>query len=515
MGFKTEITSHIAAGYSILYVQSYEELRARIVLRDVAEKLEKKFYLWSSTIGLCAVEGDELTKIEETQSPEELLSHLFESFTEEMAVIVLCDFHEFMDDPMAKRVIRELGSRFKEKGNNLIFLSPIMKLPQELKKDVTLVEFDLPNKEELAKVVEEVGEENEVEINNGQLDKVLEAVLGLTTIEAENALALSVYNHNEFSPAELMKTKAATIKKSGILEYFESDFTLEDVGGFPVLKEWLRLRELAFTKEAREYGIDPPKGALLLGVPGCGKTLLARAVANAWGMPLLKLDLGRVFGSLVGQSEENMRAAIQLAEAVAPCILFVDEIEKGLAGAGGGGKHDSGVTDRVFGTWLSWMQDKKSQVFVIATANNIEALPAPLLRKGRFDEMFFVDLPTEEERKEIFNIHLSKRNRKPKNFDLNELVRQTDNFTGSEIEEAVKSGLFHSFSENRELETKDIVRVIRGTVPLSKTMSLQLDAIRKWAKDRTVNVSCSGSEKKLLKKKVIRKIKGRGNSSLN
>lgn len=516
MDFTREIESHIAAGYSLLFVRTFEELRARITLRDTCRKLNKRFYIWSVTVGLCEVqENDQMEKVKDTEPPQGLMNHLFNEFgvdedEDQMSVVVLCDFHPYLKDPRISRMVRELGTRFKEKGYNLVLLSPLFQIPDELKKDVTLLEFKLPGKEELGQIVDDIGEDNEVEVDEDSKERVVESLSGLTTIEAENALALSVYNHETFNAKAILDTKAATIRKSGVLEFYDSSFTMNDVGGFPKLKEWLELRSLAWTKGAIEYGIDFPRGIMLLGLPGCGKSLVAKAISNMWGFPLLMLDMGKVFGSLVGQSEENMREALELAEAIAPCILFIDEIEKGLAGTGGSGKHDSGVGSRVLGTLLTKMQErvKSSSVFYVATANDISALPAPLLRKGRFDELFFVDLPNRRERKEIFEIHLGKRSRNPKDFDLDTLVNKTDNFTGSEIEEVVRSGLFYSFSDGkRKLKTADLITAIEVTVPLSKTMTVELEGLRNWAKDRAVNVSGDKTERKLMKKKIVRKIK--------
>lgn len=513
LSFREKVESHLAAGYSLLFVRTYEELRARIILRRASASVKKKFYLWSVTVGLCQVEeNDTLRKIDNTEPPERLIRYLFGDFCmdendEDMKVVVLCDFHPYLVDPITTRIVREIGSRFKEKGHNLVFLSSLFKVPEELRKDLTLLELDLPDKEELEKIISDIGKDNEIEdLNEDSKSKVIEALSGLTTTEAENALALSIYSHNSFVPTELMQTKASTIRKSGVLEFYESQCTMMDVGGFPVLKEYLGLRGLAFSKGALEYGLDYPKGILILGIPGCGKSLVAKAISNLWGFPLLLLDMGKVFGSLVGESEERIREALALADAIAPCILFFDEIEKGLAGAGGSGQHDSGVAKRVFGTILTRMQERTSPVYYVATANDISALPAPLLRKGRFDEIYFVDLPNARERYEIFEIHLSKRKRNPKRFNLKVLVERTKDFTGSEIEEIVKSGLYYSFSDDeRELQTSDLLLAIERTVPLSRTMSVELDSLRKWAKGRAVSVS-EVDERKQLKRKRVRMV---------
>jgi len=520
MSFKEEFKAHISAGYPLLYVKTYEEKRAQITIREVAKSIPKQCFFWTVTVGLCEVElkaegtGE---PIPETISPDDLVRHLAESFKEDLAIVVLFDYHEFLNDPVIKRRIRDLEGKFKEKGNNLVFLSPILKIPDELQKDMTYLEFELPNQKELEKVVKEISKDNDVKIGKDKVEAIVDSIKGLTTMETENAVSLSIYKHNGIIPNELRKSKVQIIKKSGILEYREADTNMNDVGGFGKLKEWLQFRKRAFTKEAREYGIVPPKGALLLGLPGCGKSLVAKSISSEWGYPLLILDIGKIFGSLVGQSEENTRQALQLAEAVAPCIMMVDEIEKGLAGSASGGKHDSGVTSRVFGTILNWMQERQADVFVVATANQIKMLPPEFLRKGRFDEIFFVDLPFPNEREEIFKIHLKKRKRKPNSFNIDELVEATEKFTGSEIEEAINSALFYSFEKKRELKTEDILRAVESTTPLSKTMAEDLNILRDWARDRAVNVSGKRIKKikKLSGKRRIQRSKDEDSFNLN
>jgi SpoVK/Ycf46/Vps4 family AAA+-type ATPase len=275
------------------------------------------------------------------------------------------------------------------------------------------------------------------------------------------------------------------VRKSGVLEYYDASETMQDVGGLDLLKDWLRKRRAAFSQEARAFGLPAPKGVLLLGVQGTGKSLSAKAIANLWNLPMLRLDVGRVFGSLVGASEANMRAAIRTAEAVAPCILWIDELEKGFAGVQGSGVSDSGTTARVFATFLTWMQDKRAPVFVVATANDVSQLPPELLRKGRFDEIFFIDLPTAAEREQIFAIHLRKRGRDPQHYDLKRLAAATEGFSGAEIEQVVVAGLFTAFDAGRELTTDDMLEEVRHTVPLAVMMREEIEELRTWAQLRT------------------------------
>jgi SpoVK/Ycf46/Vps4 family AAA+-type ATPase len=279
--------------------------------------------------------------------------------------------------------------------------------------------------------------------------------------------------------------KKQIIRKSGLLEYVDGVETIDGVGGMRRLKAWLAKRRLAFSREARDFGLPPPKGVLFLGVQGCGKSLCAKAVSSLWQLPLLRLDMGRVFSSYVGTSEENVRRAIRVAESVSPAILWIDEIDKGFSGAQSSAFSDSGTTARVFGTILTWLQEKASPVFVIATANNVEVLPPELLRKGRFDEIFFVDLPSEPERREIFSIHLGKRKRSAKEFDLDQLARASQGFSGSEIEQCVISAMYDAFESKQPLDTDMLLRSIQETYPISITMREEIEQRRKWAHGRT------------------------------
>jgi len=280
--------------------------------------------------------------------------------------------------------------------------------------------------------------------------------------------------------------KEQIIRKSGLLEYYKVEERFENVGGLGNLKRWLRKRANAFTTKARDFGLPEPKGVLLIGVPGCGKSLTAKAVSALWGMPLLRLDMGSVFGKYIGESEFNIRKAIKVTESISPAILWIDEIEKGLSGAAG---DNTGTSNRVFGTLLTWMQEKKKPVFVIATANDVSLLPPELLRKVRFDEIFFIDLPETRERQEIFEIHLRIRNRNPEKFDLPSLAEMSQGFSGSEIEQVVISSLYDAFEEGRDIVTEDVKRNIENAVPLSQTMKEKIEALREWAWGRTRNAS--------------------------
>src|SRR5213075_2059796 len=311
--------------------------------------------------------------------------------------------------------LRDLAHDLKKSQKNVLLLSPVLKIPPELEKEVAIIDWDLPDRGEIDGIVGRLLQELPVGVEPGPAadpqgrERIVEAALGLTYVEAENVLAKSIVRNKTFDIPTVLSEKKHIIRKSGILEYYEAQESLDELGGLETLKLWLQKRRGAFTSKARDFGLPLPKGILLIGVPGCGKSLTAKAVGALWQMPLLRLDVGKIFAGLVGSSEENIRTVIKTAEAVAPAILWIDELEKGFSGTGSSGQTDGGITSRVFGSFITWLQEKTMPVFVIATANNVQALPPELLRKGRFDEIFFCDLPDREDRGAILDIHLRKK----------------------------------------------------------------------------------------------------------
>ncbi len=399
-----------------------------------------------------------------------------------------------MNDPVVIRKLRDLGKSLKLSMKNVIFLSPMLKIPGELEKELTVVDYKLPEKDEIESIVKNiaasVGGKNQEQIENKDfLDKVIEAALGLTAEEAENVFAKSIVENGSFDLKTILAEKEQIIRKSGVLEYYHANENMKEVGGLEQLKDWLGKRGKAFSVKARDFGLPEPRGILMLGIPGCGKSLTAKAISSMWQLPLLKLDVGKVFSSLVGSSEENVRRAIATAESIAPSILWLDEMEKGFSGLSSSGQTDGGTTARVFGTFLTWLQEKKSPVFVVATCNNVKELPPELLRKGRFDEIFFVDLPSKQERKDILKIHLEKRHRKPEEYNIEKLAEMTKEFAGSELEEIIVSALYDAFDEETELNQSHLENTINGMIPLSKTMGDQIKGIREWAKIRAKRAS--------------------------
>ncbi len=379
-----------------------------------------------------------------------------------------------------------------------MLISPLLEIPAELEKEITVLNYPLPSREDLGelldKIVQDVRQFKQViiDLDDAGRERLLQAALGLTLGEAENVFAKIIVKDERLSGDyvnEVAAEKQQIIRKSGLLEYCATSENFGNVGGLAALKEWLNKRATAFTEDARAFGLPAPKGILMLGVQGCGKSLCAKAVANQWQLPLLRFDMGRMFGSLVGSSEENVRRAIAVAESVAPAILWVDEIDKAFAGSQGSGATDGGTTARVFGTFLTWLSEKTAPVFVVATANDISQLPPELLRKGRLDEIFFVDLPSQEERQEIFRIHLQRRHRPPEQFDLAALADAGKDFSGAEIEEAINSALYDAFYTHQDIVTESILTALSQTVPLAKTMDEQINRLRRWAEGRARNAS--------------------------
>lgn len=488
-----EIRILIRARYPILYIVSWEERRLEGLLAEIATSRNKGIFNWSITQGIQNLEAGTAAKrlLDNTQDPIAALDYI-EKF-QKAAIFILKDFHPYMNDARVIRRLRDLTFALKTSYKTLVLLAPSLRIPDELEKDIAIIDFPLPTLPELEKqldyIIQSVQHNRNVQINLGSGDKerILQAAQGLTLVEAENVFAKAIVARGRIDPQDIpviLDEKKQIIRKSGILEYFSPDQRMDDVGGLDNLKSWMRKRNLAFSEKARQYGLPHPKGVLLIGVSGSGKSLVAKAVSALWNLPLLRLDIGSVFSGLVGSSEANIRSVIKTAESVAPCLLWLDEMDKGLSGTHSSNFSDGGTTARVLSSFLTWMQEKTAPVFLIATANDISALPPELLRKGRFDEIFFLDLPSLAERMDIFRIHLSKRGRDPQQFDLKLLGDLSQGFSGSEIEQVIISGLYDSFEADRELQTADIVHALRQSVPLSHTMREAIDALRQWAQTR-------------------------------
>lgn len=487
----------IRARYPLLYVLTWEETRVLAQVSQLAAQREKKVFEWSVTTGLVPA-GTSIQSQKHrdaaTQDPLVALDRVIEQV--DPAIYIFKDFHPFLcrQNIAVIRRLREIAGSLKNSYKTILLVSPMLEVPAELEKDITLVDFDLPRASDFQILLDRIAEEIKgnaklkIALTPEGREKVVHALLGLTLAEAENVLAKTLVLRGVLDAASvevIFDEKRQIIRKSGLLEYCDSPESLGTVGGLDMLKAWLGKRSVAFRDEARTFGLPAPRGVLLLGVQGCGKSLSAKAVSQLWHLPLLRFDVGRVFGSLVGSSEENVRRAIKVAESVAPAILWVDEIDKAFRGSrGSGASTDGGTSARVFGTFLTWLSEKTAPVFVVATANDVTQLPPELLRKGRFDEIFFIDLPATAERKDIFRIHLAKRKRNPEGFDLPELAGASEGFSGAEIEESIVSALFDVFYEKTDLTTEALLRSLRATVPLSKTMSEDITTLRQWADGR-------------------------------
>ena len=488
MTFYENLKLHLRAGAPALYVESHEWRRFRDEVEQCCEDLDKQLFIWNALRGLGEI------KLGRTRSenwndglrpPERLLEHLRDKL-EENAVYVL-EFFNFaiMEGadlaPHFAAAIRPL----RDRKSHVVVRSPTLKIPEAVRNEFAVLEFPLPRPEDIRDLLKQVKSDFGLEAAHDD-DRILDAVRGLGTTEIWNAFSKAAAHCKKITTAEiqmLVDEKEQIIRKSGYLEFIRTDIGMENVGGLDKLKEWLNERKKTFGEEAREAGLDAPKGILLVGVPGTGKSLCAKAVAREWEMPLLRLDMGRVFGGIVGESESNIRNAVKVAEGLAPCVLWIDEIEKGLSGvASSSGELDGGTSTRVFGSFLTWMQEKNKEVFVFATANDLRRMPPELLRKGRFDEIFFVDLPGKKAREDIFHIHL-KRKKQKADILTDGLISETEGFSGSEIEGVVGEALVKAYNKREKdkppvVKTKDMLDIAKGIVPLSTTMRETIEGLR-------------------------------------
>ena len=511
----SEVETLIRARYPIVYITTWEEARVITEIARIAKAREKQVFEWSITTGLVPM-GTSIQSQKHrdaaTRDPLVALDTVIEHV--EPAIYVFKDFHHFLakTNIAIVRRLREIAQSLKHSYTTIIILSPTLEIPMDLEKDVTVVDFDLPGKAEidalLAKIEKEMAGNPRVtiDLDGESREKLIKAAMGLTLTEAENVFAKTLVKSRRLDGdqvGQIFAEKKQIIRKSGLLEYCDTSEDLSTVGGLDSLKDWLGKRSVAFTDKAREFGLPSPRGILLLGVQGCGKSLVAKAIGQLWNLPLLRFDVGRVFGSLVGSSEENIRRAIKVAESVSPCILWIDEIDKAFARQSGTAVTDGGTSSRVFGTFVTWLAEKTSPVFVVTTANDIRALPPELMRKGRLDEIFFVDLPCESERRDVFRIHIAKRKRDPETFDLGALAAHTEGFSGAEIEEAVVSSLFDAFYDHKDLSNEAVLQSVDQTVPLSKTMEEEIGRLRKWADGRARNATSPAAEAPVEQKRKL------------
>jgi len=469
-----ELAELIRARYTILYLLSWEEGRTVRLMQQVAQKTDR-------TLVDPAADEDG----DDRASPTELLRQL--ETLEGPAIVLFRDFHPNLGDPTLVRRLRDLEAKLAERDQTLCLIGPVLRIPRELEKDIRVIDIPLPDIGEVAHLLAVVIRKGGLKIDVDLFEKFVKASLGLTEKELKRVYTRIAMAGAGFSSEDLdllIREKKNIIRKSEFLEFYDQAETMHDVGGLDQLKDWLVNRSRAFTEKARKYGLPQPKGLFLVGIQGCGKSLTSKAVASLWRIPLLRLDVGGLLQA-TGTTEEKLRDTIRLAESLSPVVLWIDEIEKAFSGVESGGAESAGAT-RAFGQFITWLQEKTHPVFVVATANDVKNLPPELLRKGRFDEIFFVDLPNVHERSTIFDIHLQRRGRDPSEFDSWILAEASDKYSGAELEQVVISAMFAAFADGgREVTTRDMLNALREQVPLAVTMDKRIKELREWARDRT------------------------------
>jgi len=501
-----DLRSRVLSGYPVLMLRTFEEQRWESELAELALEMDRGLVTWSVTSGLqppvsAAHNGhgaDAVAFLDEIAAyPTE---HLF----------LLKDLHPHLHDPRVVRKLRDLLPQYRREQKTLLLMGPVDELPLELSKEISTIELPLPGIEELRQELNSVLEERDaptpLEIDVKQVEHLLNSVLGLTAQEARKAFARALQGREDVNDevyAELVAEKRHMVQGSQLLEFFDLDESVDDIGGLDGLKEWIAQRSEAFSLDARERGIGNPKGVLLVGVQGCGKSLSAKAIARLLGFPLVRLDLSTLLEATRGSSEQNLRDVLHVMETIAPSVLWLEEIDKAFAGFDDEATTDATVS-RILGRFLTWLQEHQEPVFVVATANNVTRLPPELLRRGRFDDLFFVDLPNYTERQEIFTIHLKRRGWKADKFDIDDLAEKTDGFSGAEIETIVNSAVIESYSQGRLLTQQDLVESRNVTVPLSVTMEDQLFQLREWARTRCRPATLDSRLRQVMEQEIRR-----------
>ncbi|MDA0578759.1 MAG: protein kinase [Verrucomicrobia bacterium] len=479
--------------FPLIFIESYEEERVLASLERIREVMAagqpSELYVWSETRGLTDRQGRIVPQT--AGDPLAALQKVISS--QEGGVFVFLDMHRHFT-PVSVRLIRDAVWTVKRQRKSLVFVSPVLNLPAELEADVTLLSFPPPDMERLRDVVGGVNGEADggaAELDAALRESLARAVIGLTEREAGRVMRRAALLHGGLGwdcVAEVVRQKQQVVRKSGVLEFVEPDVSFDNVGGLTNLKAWFRSRRRAFSPEGMRFGLRLPRGAVLVGVPGCGKSLSAKALAADWQVPLLRLDMGRLRGSLVGESERRLRQALSTADLTAPCVLWIDELEKAFSGLGSA--HDGGVSQRMFGMFLNWLSEKRTPVFTVATANNVQQLPAEFTRKGRFDEVFFVGLPDEEERRAIWKIHLQRPRSVDAALDSEQMVELSDGYTGAEIAEAVVAGMYQAFTEDaRPVCAEDLAQALRETIPMSTSHRDAISDMEAWGRSYAVSAS--------------------------
>ena len=475
----------------IVLIETHEELRILDVLKRLVLKLNKPLFAWTVTDGLRRVDVD-FGNLGHTSDPVAVLKHIRSSNQD--GIYVLLDFHPYLEEPVNSRLLKEIAQNHYKTGQHVVLVSHKLELPNDLQKLSARFDMDLPSREQLTRIIKDEAYawsaqngNRKVKTDSRTLDALVRNLGGLSMSDARSLARRVIFDDGAITESDLpevMNAKYELLNQDGLLSFEYETEKFSSVGGMSQLKRWLELRKRVFHSDGQDTGLQFPKGILLLGVQGCGKSLVSKAVAGIFAVPLLRLDFGTLYNKFFGESEKNLRQALKTAEVMSPCVLWVDEIEKGIST----GDNDGGTSRRVLGTLLTWMAENKKPVFMVATANDIVSLPPELVRKGRFDEIFFVDLPKPETRAEILRIHLGLRGMDPKNFDMDQLVEVTQGFSGAEIEQAIVSALYVVHANGEPLNTRHIMDEITRTRPLSIVMGEKIHALREWASERTVPV---------------------------
>ncbi|MGD1928678.1 MAG: AAA family ATPase [Leptolyngbyaceae cyanobacterium] len=486
----------------MVYVSTLEEERVERAIAVAAQQLSNRnIYTWDFVDGY---QGNPTDQGVARRNPLQALEHIEKLPESVAALFILRDYHRFLEDVAIARKLRNLARRLKSQPKNILLLAPQIQVPDDLAEVVTVVEFALPSVHEIRAEITRLLSGLNARLSAGDLDTLVQSCQGLSIERIRRVLARGIAAQGTFRAEDIelvLEEKRQTIRQTQILDFYPAKEQISDIGGLDNLKDWLLRRGNAFSEKARQYGLPYPRGLLLAGIQGTGKSLTAKAIAHHWHLPLLRLDVGRLFAGLIGESESRTRQMIQIAEALAPCVLWIDEIDKAFAGTDGRG--DAGTSSRVFGTFITWMAEKTSPVFVVATANNIQALPSELLRKGRFDEIFFVGLPAQEERQSIYEVHLGRlRAHNLQGYDLSRLAYETPNFSGAEIEQAIIEAMHIGFSQDRDFTTDDILEAASQIVPLARTAQEQVEALQSWAASGKARLASRSSFGDQLKQRM-------------
>lgn len=491
MKFNSELALFLKARYPIIYINTIEEDRVEYVIRkNVKTNLNRSIYSWDFVDGYTNNPNNQGFAKRNPLQALELVERLN---TETPALFLLKDFNRFLTDLSISRKLRNISRILKLQPKTIIIIGSDLTIPKELQDLITVLEFQLPLEDEITQELNRLINSLNIKVDSQLFENLTRACQGLSLERIRRVLSKIIATYktiDDNSIAVLLSEKKQIISQTEILEYSSVNEKITNLGGLDNLKDWLKKRKTAFSIQASNYGLPTPRGLLLIGIQGTGKSLTAKAIANDWQLPLLKLDVGKLFGGIVGQSESRLRQMINVAETISPCILWIDEIDKAFTNTES--KGDSGTSNRVLATFISWLSEKTKPVFVISTANNIDLLPLEIIRKGRFDEIFFLDLPKQDEREEIFKIHLQEFRPDSWNlFDYSKLAKLSESFSGAEIRQSIIEGMYHAFYEKREFTTDDICLAVKELIPLANLESNQMLKLQKWASSGQIRLASS------------------------